>query len=399
MKKLLTKSLIFIISAIFLLSTFSGCELTDFSSVNPKYDVTFISDGKFYLEIEVESGGYVYAPVSPEIHAHTFIGWHTDYECKNDFTFPAQITKDVVLYAGFEEDISAANSCEVTFKINSQTYLTNEVNLGDTVKTPTPPTKNNYLFLAWCTDQALTNEYDFSQAVTKNLTLYAKFTVDAANLTNRITTETMCSVVKIYNQSYNANFFGQTTNYTTSQGSGVIFYEDDNYFYVLTNCHVAIKKTGYSYQKHIVEEYQGNQFDATLVADPIAEYDLACLLFAKSSSTNAAVLDFAENDAVISDDVIALGAPNGQTNAISFGTLNEFTTATLSETDAYLSNVSFEVIKHSAYINNGSSGGPLLNADLKIVGINYAGATNTSYGLAIPLSKVKECINSYIFKN
>ena len=396
MKKLFTKHAIFIITAIILLCSLGGCDLTGFTPTNPKYDVTFISDGKFYLEIEVESGGYVYAPVQPTKYDHVFDGWHSDYECENDFSFPAQITEDVVLYADFIQNSHSENTCEVTFKVGSETFTTDTVTLGDTVKKPTSPTKTNHLFLTWCTDSALNNEYDFSKTVTEPLTLYAKFTIDAASITNTVTTEIMRSVVKIYNQSYNASYFGQITSSSTSQGSGVIFKEDADYFYLLTNCHVATKKSGYTYQQLTVEDYRGNQFDAELVCTPVPDYDLACLRFAKNTYTNAAVLEFAESDASIGDDVIALGAPNGQTNAISFGKYKDDVTATLSDSDASLSNVTFSVIKHDAYINNGSSGGPLINADLKIVGINYAGAEDTSYGLAIPLSKVKEFVNTYL---
>lgn len=394
MKRLFSKSLIFILIGVFVLSAFSGC--TTFSQTNPKYDVSFISDGKFYLEIEVESGGYVYAPVAPEKHAHTFVAWYSDYECENEFSFPAQITKDVVLYAGFKEEIDQSNACEITFKVGDTTYLTDTVNFGSTVKTPTPPTKYNYLFLAWCTDSALTNEYDFSSAVVEPLTLYAKFTIDAVKITNKITTEIMSSVVKIYNESWNG-FYNYKTSSTISQGSGVIFKQEGNYFYVLTNCHVAVKREGYSYQTLMVEDYQGKQFDQNveLVCAPAPEYDLAILRFRiGTQTTNAKALEFAQDDAKIGDDVIALGAPNGQTNALSFGKFSGYETATLSQTEEYLSNVNFEVIKHTAYINNGSSGGPLINSSLKIVGINYAGAEDTSYGLAIPLTKINEFINA-----
>ena len=394
MKKLFKKSLIFVIIVVLALCSFGGCDT--FTQDGPKYEVTFISDGKFYLEIEVESGGYVYAPTTPQKQAHTFTGWYSDFECENEFSFPAQITNDVILYAGFEENLDQENACTITFKVGDTIYLEDSVNAGNTVKTPTPPTKYNHLFLSWCKDKALTDEYDFSQAVNTSLTLYAKFTIDAAAITNKITTEVMHSVVKIYNKSYNSNFFGETSS-TTSQGSGVIFKQESGYFYILTNCHVAVIKNGYSKQSLVVEDYQGKQFAGELVFEPDPAYDLACIRFKPTTqATNAKVLALANSSAEVGDDVIALGAPNGQTNALSFGKFTGYDTATLSKTEEYLSNVKFEVIKHTAYINNGSSGGPLINSNLKIVGINYAGVEDNSYGLAIPLDKINEFLDAYL---
>ena len=40
---------------------------------------------------------------------------------------------------------------------------------------PADPTKDDYIFTGWYTDEALTNLYDFSSAVTENITLYAGF--------------------------------------------------------------------------------------------------------------------------------------------------------------------------------------------------------------------------------
>lgn len=47
---------------------------------------------------------------------------------------------------------------------------------GGTVAEPTDPTKEDYTFTSWCSDQALTTVYDFSAEVTADMTLYAKWT-------------------------------------------------------------------------------------------------------------------------------------------------------------------------------------------------------------------------------
>lgn len=47
-----------------------------------------------------------------------------------------------------------------------------------TAAEPEEPTREGYIFDVWYTDQALTEVYDFNTKVTKNMTLYAKWTAD-----------------------------------------------------------------------------------------------------------------------------------------------------------------------------------------------------------------------------
>ena len=66
-----------------------------------------------------------------------------------------------------------------------------QIEKGKTVATPEDPEKENCLFRGWYTDSAFTKRYDFAQPVTKNLTLYAKYEIDAATITNKISTDTI----------------------------------------------------------------------------------------------------------------------------------------------------------------------------------------------------------------
>lgn len=50
---------------------------------------------------------------------------------------------------------------------------------GSTVTKPTDPTREGYAFAGWYTDEACTKAYDFSAAVTADMTLYAKWTKNA----------------------------------------------------------------------------------------------------------------------------------------------------------------------------------------------------------------------------
>ena len=52
---------------------------------------------------------------------------------------------------------------------------------GNKLVKPADPTREGYTFAGWYTDEACTEAYDFSAAVTANMTLYAKWTKNAVN--------------------------------------------------------------------------------------------------------------------------------------------------------------------------------------------------------------------------
>lgn len=304
---------------------------------------------------------------------------------------------------GNEDEKSGTNQYQVTFVCNNGSMKPSiTVDEGETVSTPSDPKKTNYIFTGWYADSSCNNKYDFSKPVTKDLTLYAKYEIDAATVTNKITTDTIKSVVKIYNKSYNT-FLGFETSSTSSQGSGFCFHIQDNNYYILTNCHVARKEDSYDKQKFTIIDYQGDSYDGYLYKNPnksmsaiAASYDLACLYF-KSTSTNVQSLSIVNSDPDLKEDVIAVGAPEGQSNSITYGKISNYGTITLSNTTTSESDVRFDVVFHSAYINSGSSGGPLLNADLKVVGVNYAVSRSSTRSYAIPAVKVKEFLKNYVY--
>ena len=114
------------------------------------------------------------------------------------------------------------------------------------------------------------------------------------------------------------------------------------------------------------------------------------------------VFPFASENAIATEDVIALGTPQGQTNAITYGKAEKYQKVNISETLKDYSNITFDVLTHNAFITNGSSGGVLLNSKLQVVGVNYAGKEDNDTSqyicsFAIPLDKVNEFLDTYVY--
>lgn len=80
--------------------------------------------------------------------------------------------------------IQQTSNFTVSFVSNGGTSVaTQKVEYSKTVTRPTDPTREDYTFDCWCSDSALTTEYDFTQEVTSNLTLYAKWNLATATIT------------------------------------------------------------------------------------------------------------------------------------------------------------------------------------------------------------------------
>ena len=222
--------------------------------------------------------------------------------------------------------------------------------------------------------------------------------IDYPDLINIISTETIKANVSVRTEYVNKGFGFSSQVVGVSRGSGVIIKGVETStgieYYALSNNHVVYneemeKKT--SYTNFYIVDYQGNEYTAECVAN-LSQYDLSILKF--KSKDAYTVLELEAVNSEKGDLVVSLGQPEGQSNAITLGNVVAYGKVTLSDTKVSESNVKFEVLNHDAYINNGSSGGALLDAKLRVIGINYAGAiSDTGENLAsyaIPVEKVYE---------
>lgn len=295
----------------------------------------------------------------------------------------------------------------VNFYVDGELYATKVVNTGGTVSAPLAPKKDNQIFVGWYSGGLFSYEFDFSNMIIGNTDLHAYFVLDAVSVMNRMTTETVKSVVTVENKGYNTAFGSIIeTSSGTAQGSGVVIDISGGYCFVLTNNHVVEKNTNYANQEITVEDPWGNRYTANVYKKTASlsamdkNYDLALIYFKYTVDEEKPHLQEIPlgSDPKVGEYVISIGSPKAQRNAVTVGNALKYITLKSDETSD-LSNVKFEVIYHNAIADHGSSGGPLVTADGKLCGLNFAGYESNNHGCAIPLSKINEFLNKYVYGN
>ena len=152
---------------------------------------------------------------------------------------------------------------------------------------------------------------------------------------------------------------------------------------------------------HLVALADGSIFDAALVGYD-AEQDLA-VIKAQDTDGRAAqglpAAEFGDSDALsVGDPVYAIGNPLGVELR---GTLTDGIVSAINR-DVAVDGVTMTLIQTNAALNNGNSGGPLINVYGQVVGINTMkmGSSSTTsvegLGFAIPISSTAYMINDLI---
>ena len=158
------------------------------------------------------------------------------------------------------------------------------------------------------------------------------------------------------------------------QGSGVIVGSDG---YILTNYHVIEDA-----ENCMVTLHNNQQLPAILIgADP--HTDIAVLKINKSLLHPAAWGD--SETLAAGDPVWAIGSPYGLENSVSFGIVSA------TSRDGIGRGGYDDLLQTDAALNPGNSGGPLVNAQGHLVGINMAivGPSHRGISFAIPSNKAR----------
>ena len=161
-----------------------------------------------------------------------------------------------------------------------------------------------------------------------------------------------------------------------------------NTYYVLTNQHV----TGTA-EKIIVKLYNGHTAEGKLIGGD-QRRDIALVSF-ESTEKDIVIAELGNSDAVeVGDIVFAVGSPLGYVSTVTRGMVSA-----VGRSGGPNNNIN-DFIQTDAAINQGNSGGPLVNIYGQVIGINtwIASSSGGSQGLgfSIPINNVKSAIDSLI---
>ena len=196
-------------------------------------------------------------------------------------------------------------------------------------------------------------------------------------------------------------FFGSQGNNgsqgMTGVGTGIIMSKDG---YIVTNAHV-IYDDEYGYGEASSVQIQMSDEETTYDARIVAydkEADIAVL---KIDADNLTPAEFGDSSSCeVGEMVVAIGNPLGLQfqNTVTCGIISAL------DRKVTINDNTMTLIQTDTAINNGNSGGPLINSSGQVIGINsakmsstYSGeATVEGIGFAIPMSEAKSIVDDLI---
>src|SRR6187455_101182 len=179
-----------------------------------------------------------------------------------------------------------------------------------------------------------------------------------------------------------------TIKVTTSQGqalgSGFVI---DGEGHIVTNDHVVEGASAIS-----VEFADGSTYDAQLVGTD-ASTDIG-VIKVNAPSSELTPLELGDSSAVqVGDEVVAIGSPLGLNETVTSGIVSALHRTITSPNNFSIN----DAIQTDAAINHGNSGGPLLDLEGDVIGINSQiesdSGGNDGIGFAVPSNTVKSVVS------
>lgn len=193
--------------------------------------------------------------------------------------------------------------------------------------------------------------------------------------------------------------------------SGIIFKKDENGYYALTANHVVNKEnteflimtvndpTLLEYRKNhpdveiVSNDKYYNQFPTAEVVYENEEADLAILYF--ESDQDLECMSISLDNPRKGDKIIAIGTYSEKMEYFveTCGKIKQTQTSTFHTNDGAMDN---KILRHSAFVAEGFSGGGVVNENMELVGMNIGGQKNIfggfSCGVMIPCEQINKCI-------
>jgi uncharacterized repeat protein (TIGR02543 family) len=160
------------------------------ATVNFFVQGALLSSNQFMIEDVADGGGgvpsvdqpLISAPTDPELTDYIFLGWYDANDVLWDFSANPLNQTEVNLYAKFVTDDTTIHS--VFFEEGLGSALDDRrVVDGEALVQPKDPLLLGHKLTNWYTDEDLTEVYDFSTAVTSDLTLYAGYEIGDYTIT------------------------------------------------------------------------------------------------------------------------------------------------------------------------------------------------------------------------
>ena len=174
-------------------------------------------------------------------------------------------------------------------------------------------------------------------------------------------------------------------------GSGFVLDGDG---YIATNTHVVTNGQSLDRARQVYVDFaDGNRVPARIAGvDPNAD---VALLKIDPKGLSLTPLELGQEEGLqVGDPVAAIGSPFGEEQSLSIGVISALDRNIQSLTDFGIG----DAIQTDAAINRGNSGGPLLDAEGRVIGINAQIRTETGegagVGFAIPVDTVKRSLDS-----
>lgn len=168
----------------------------------------------------------------------------------------------------------------------------------------------------------------------------------------------------------------------SAQGTGFIINSDSGTGYIVTNAHVLADQNGYLAKGITATTSDGKTQSAKFIGYN-GTIDIALL----EISGNYKALNLGNsNNLQIGQQVIAIGNPLGLQFSVSQGIVSALDRAGASGINAY--------IQTDTALNPGNSGGPLIDKQGDVVGINNFKASNSeNVGFALESNYIKQAVN------
>lgn len=187
-------------------------------------------------------------------------------------------------------------------------------------------------------------------------------------------------------------FFGSQSVEASTSGTGIIVGKNDTELLILTNAHVV------SNVSELKAVFIDNEQVSAIIKGSKADKDVAVVAvnlsdIKSSTLSQIAIAEFGDSDDVaLGQEVVAIGNALGEGQSVTNGIISA------KNRSITVDNTTFDgLLMTNAAINSGNSGGALLNAAGKVIGINFAKTSETGVeGMAysIPIAGVRDLIDS-----